>query len=394
MFKKLYISSLVGLITTFFTISAWSTGPDGGDNQTATPVPEHLVYTVKANTSSNASIIGGSVMPIKMVNLIAQMPGEVTYIAGQEGDSFNAGSVLVGLDTSALMEKRRAAVAGFNSAKAGLANAQMQYQREALSPNAMSNSMLGGAPSMFSMFNDPIREITGQGDPDFERHSSMFGQGVQIQTARDQIEQALAGISEIDANLENTRSIAPFNGVIISKLVEVGDIVQPGMPLVVFADTSSMQIQVEVPGSLINSLNENSVVLAKLDRGNGTIPVKVSRIFPMASTGGHTTTVKFDLPAGTSARPGMYAEVMIPNARNNSAPLAAIPKSSISWRGSLPAVFQVSNDGTLLRMRSLRLGTSHGNDMVTVLSGISIGDRILKRPLASTRSGAYTGFNQ
>ena len=237
-------------------------------------------------------------------------------------------------------------------------------------------------------------KFTGQGDPDFERHSSMFGQGIQIQTARDQIEQALAGISEIDANLENTRSIAPFNGVIISKLVEVGDIVQPGMPLVVFADTSSMQIQVEVPGSLINSLNENSVVLAKLDRGNGTVPVKVSRIFPMASTGGHTTTVKFDLPAGTNARPGMYAEVMIPNARNNSAPLAAIPKSSISWRGSLPAVFQVSNDGTLLRMRTLRLGSSNGNDMVTVLSGISIGDKILKRPLASTRSGAYTGINQ
>ena len=159
MFKKLYISSLVGLITTFFTISALSTGPDGGDNQSATAVPEHLVYTVAANTSSNASIIGGSVMPIKMVNLIAQMPGEVTYIAGQEGDSFNAGSVLVGLDTSALMEKRRAAVAGFNSAKAGLANAQVQYRREALSPNSQSNSMLGGAPSMFSMFNDPIREI-------------------------------------------------------------------------------------------------------------------------------------------------------------------------------------------------------------------------------------------
>ena len=332
-------------------------------------------------------------MPHKMVNLIAQMPGEVKNIAGEEGDSFSTGTRLVGLDTSALMEKRRAAVAGFNSAKAGLANAQVQYQREALSPNSMSNSMLGGAPSMFSMFNDPIRSMTGQGDPDFERHSSMFGQGIQIQTARDQIEQALAGINEIDANLENTQSIAPFDGVIIKKMVEVGDIVQPGMPLVVFADTSTMQIQVEIPARLISNLNSNSVIKARLDRAEAPISVRVSRIFPMASSGGHTTTVKFELPEGTDARPGMYAEVMIPTARNDSAPLAMIPKSSINWRGSLPAVFMISDDLTSLKMRTLRLGSSSGN-MVTVLSGISIGDKILKNPLASTRSGPYRASAQ
>ncbi|MBC8210673.1 MAG: efflux RND transporter periplasmic adaptor subunit [Gammaproteobacteria bacterium] len=393
MFKKLYISSLVGLVTTFFSISAFALESEGGANPLPSLVPEQLTYTVKANSTSNATILGGTVMPLKMVNLIAQMPGEVKKIAGEEGDRFSTGTRLVGLDTSALMEKRRAAVAGFNSAKAGLANAQVQYQREALSPNAMSNSMLGGAPAMFSMFNDPIRSISGQGDPDFERHSNMFGQGVQIQTARDQIEQALAGISEIDANLENTLSIAPFDGVIVKKMIEVGDIVQPGMPLVVFADTSVMLIQVEVPARLVSNLDPNSVINARLDRSEQLIPVKVSRIFPMASSGGHTTTVKFELPIGVDARAGMYAEVMIPTARNEAAPLAMIPKSSINWRGSLPAVFLVSQDRTLIKMRTLRLGGSSGN-MVTVLSGISIGDKILKNPLASTRSGPYTDSAQ
>ena len=129
MFKKLYISSLVGLVTSFLSISAFSLESGSEANPAVSVVPDNQIYTVKANSTSNSTILGGTVMPHKMVNLIAQMPGEVKNIAGEEGDSFSTGTRLVGLDTSALMEKRRAAVAGFNSAKAGLANAQVQYQR-------------------------------------------------------------------------------------------------------------------------------------------------------------------------------------------------------------------------------------------------------------------------
>mgnify|MGYP006863465211 len=109
----------------------------------------------------------------------------------------------------------------------------------------------------------------------------------------------------------------------------------------------------------------------------------------MANQGGHTITVKFELPIGTSAKAGMYAEILIPTNGTASKPLAVIPKSAISWRGSLPAVFAISEDKTYLKMRALRLGSSSGTDMVTVLSGVSIGDKIFKQPLASTRSGPY-----
>ncbi len=389
MFKKLFISSLIGVFTTLFTVTSFSdeevqTSPAEVVNQ----VPESEIYTVTAGSSSSNTVLGGTVMPRKMVNLIAQMPGEVRYIAGEEGDKFNAGAILVGLDTSALMEKRRAAVAGLLSAQAGLANAQVQLRKEIESPNAMSNSMLGGAPSLFSMFSDPIREFSGRGDPDFEEYSNRFGQSIQVQTARNQIETARAGIAELDANIENSKSIAPFDGVIVKKMVEVGDIVQPGMPLVVFADTSVMQIQVEVPARLVAALHENSIVSARLDNSGSLIPARVARIFPMANQGGHTTTVKFELPPGTGARAGMYAEIMIPSAQANKPSQAVIPQSAITWRGSLPAVFQVSDDNRFIKMRTLRLGARMG-DKVAVISGIRIGDRILKQPLGSTRSGPY-----
>ena len=387
---KSFMGLLIATVITAYSVILSADETDNNAAVTGPLVPDDLIYTVSVKQSQNAAILGGAVMPLKMVNLIAQMPGEVKYIAGQEGDAFESGTVLVGLDTAALMEKRRAAVAGYNSATAGLSNAEVQYRREILSPNSQSNSMLGGAPSMFSMFSDPFREMSGEGDPDYERYSNVYGQSTQIQTARNSIEQAVAGINELDENIANSKSVAPYNGVIVKKMVEVGDVVQPGMPLLVFADTSIMQIQIEVPARLVSNLSEDSIVSARLGGSKQLVPVKVSRIFPMASTGGHTTTVKFNLPSNSGARAGTYAEILIPTSGETSKPLATVPEAAISWRGSLPAVFQVSEDKTSVKMRSLRLGQTDSTGMVSVLSGISIGDKILKKPLASTRSGPYT----
>ena len=166
-------------------------------------------------------------------------------------------------------------------------------------------------------------------------------------------------------------------------------ILQPGMPLVVFADTSRMEIQIEVPTRLVSALSEGAQLKARLDRGKEPVSVTVSRIFPMANMGGHTTTVKVALPDGSGARAGMYAEVLVPDPSNDQFSPLTIPATAISWRGSLPTVFLVSPDRTELRMRALRLGAVIG-DQVAVLSGLEEGDAILRAPDGSVRSGQYS----
>lgn len=358
-------------------------------------VPDDQIYTVANDYAANAAVLGGSVIPHKMVNLLAQWKGEVKFIAGEEGDAFKKGAKITALDDDILQAKRAAAVAGLRSAEAGLRNAHVQYERERRSPNSQSNSMLGGAPSMFSMFSDPMRSMSGQGSPGYERHSSMYGMGVQVQTAQDQIEQARAGLAELDKNIANATTVAPFDGVIVKKMIQVGDTVNPGMPLIVFADTSRMQVQVEVPTRIIGSLKEGDVASARLDGVAGEIEAVISRIFPMANMGGHTTTVKFDLPTDVDSHAGMYAEIIIRDTGAQPAEQAPlIPESAISWRGSLPAVFTVSADKSSLKMKTIRLGDSKGNGKVVVLSGLSVGDKILMAPQSSTRSGPYNSESQ
>jgi len=235
-----------------------------GDATKGAPAPTPETIIVQQGSGAGVITLGGTVMPAKMVTLSAQMPGDVEFIAGEEGDRFHKGAALVKLDTKALLDKRKQALAQLASAQAGYRNAIAQYRQEAINPNAQSNSMMGGVPGMMSMFTDPMRSFSGQGSPGVDRQTNMVGRGVQVETARNQIAQARAAIAELDESLENAVSRAPFNGVIVKKMVEVGDIVQPGMPLITFADTHQMQIRVEVPSRLISSLHVGMKVMAHL----------------------------------------------------------------------------------------------------------------------------------
>ncbi|MES9861249.1 MAG: efflux RND transporter periplasmic adaptor subunit [Candidatus Thiodiazotropha sp. LLP2] len=342
-------------------------------------------YTVMSGGVGGEVRLGGSVVPEKIVNLTAQMPGDVSLVAGSEGDAFNSGDILVTLDKKSLIAKRQQAESQLASAEAGYRNAMVQYNQERVNPNSQGNNMLGGAPGMFSMFSDPARSMMGQGNPGVERGSNLFAYRTKIETAHNSVNQARAAIRELDESLVNTVSYAPFKGVILKKMVEKGDTVQPGMPLVSFADITRLQVEVNVPTRLLKVIKAGGKVQAQLDGESNPVPVRVDRIFPMADTGGHTTVVKLSLPTGIDAHSGMYAEIILPDPETNQSALPMIPKTAIVWRGSLPAVFQVRENGTI-KLRLIRVDEMASGGMISVISGIRVGDTILAKPEPNTRA--------
>jgi len=382
LFRSVFYSGIFILGCQFIGFNAWAN--DSDDAKSAEPA-QPKIYTVKSGSIAGMLRLGGSVVPDQIVNLNAQMPGDVSFVAGQEGDAFRQGDILVSLDTKSLLAKREQVLAQIASAEAGYRNALVQYREEIVNPYSQGNSVLGGAPGMFSMFSDPARSLMGQGDPDAERTSNVYARGVQVETAANAVNQANGALRELDESLQNANSYAPFDGVILKKMVEQGDIVQPGMPLVSFADITRLQIRVDVPTRLLSVIQVGNQVQASLDGQSEPIPVRVDRIFPMADAGGHTTTVKFALPDGIQAHSGMYAEVMLPDPNSSVAALPRVPKSAVVWRGSLPAVYKVDQDGRV-KLRLIRVDEQGSNGMVSVISGIRIGDRILQEPAVITRA--------
>ncbi len=347
------------------------------------------LMTVESAEFGNKIKIGGTVIPYKEVTLSAQVPGRVQYIAGSEGDFFQKNNLLLSIDDDDLVAQRRAALAQLSNAESGLRNARVQYSRELISPRAESLSGMPGLgmPTLFdNMFTKNMGNMIGVGNPDIERYGDLYSSGAQVQNAESMVMKARSGLEELDAKLRDARAIAPFDGKLVRKMVEEGDTVQPGTPLLKFAHTQYLRIQAEVPARLIFGLTKGSLVDVKLDINNSYTKAKVAQIYPVADKQKHTVTVKFDLPEGTPGGPGLYAEVTINDTTADRRLVPVIPKDAVIYRGSLPSVY-ILDEENQAKMRIVRLGSDYDATRVTVLSGIKSGDKIISAPPKTIKSG-------
>lgn len=370
------------LFPLFLALIAAASGASAQSAQNYNTVP------VQESRVQSHLVLGGTVVPKRQVTVSAQLPGRVEFLAGAEGDSFEDGARLVALDDDELLAKRAQVLAQVSQADSALRNAGVQFTRELVNPYS-ANQMPGmGMPSMFdTFFTRGFSNMMGVNNSGMDRHAALVQRGSGISQARSAFMQAQAQLQEVDAKLNDTVGKAPFDGVIIAKMVEVGDTVQPGQPLMRYADTKNLQVEVEVPSRLMLAIREGDVVPTRLDVHNLPVQARVARIFPMANPQRHTVTVKFDLPGDAPAAPGMYAEVMVtdPNASDRGAPV--VPMRSLIRRGSLPAVFVVNNEGET-ELRLVRLGEQVSPTHVSVLSGLRVGERIVASPTPGMQSTA------
>lgn len=335
-------------------------------------------YTVQASAGGVTISLGGSVIPYKEVTLAAQLPGRVKSIAGIEGDEFRTNELLISIDDRELLAQRSAAMAQLATAQAEIQNAQVQYTRELWSPRSRQAMGGMGMPNLFDqMFSRPMGDAFGDTDSDAERHADLYSSGTRIQQAQNSALRAQAEIQAIDSKLRDAQSLAPFDGVITKKFVEVGDTVQPGQPMLQFANIDYLQVVVDVPSRIAAGLKEGDMLNAEFELIDDDIPVRIAQVFPMADIVRHTVKVKFDIPQGVS-RPGAYVKVKVPDHTASSRGIVRIPLTAVQYRGSLPGVYVKGPKGEE-QLRLVRIGETSG-DMVTILSGLQVGDEILRNP--------------
>lgn len=375
---RLPVSPALALLLALLTGAAAAQAPS--------PEPGN-VFTVAPVGSGSAAAVGGTVVPRQEVTLSAQLPGRVDLIAGSEGDRFETGARLVQLSIQDLLAQRRSAEAQVVSADAALRNATVQFGQEVVSPQTTQAIGGMGMPNMMDqMFANPMSSMLGTRQPGVERSAQIHARGTQIEQARQALSQAVSRLHETDAKIRDSKSVAPFAGVITAKLAEVGDTVQPGQPLLTFADPTDLQVQVDVPQRLVPALAEGMRIAVRLDIAQGFVPATVARVFPTADPVRHTVRVKLDLPPDTGATPGMYAEVMVPDRGAPSRTVLAVPRTAIVSRGGLTMVFAITEENRA-DLRFVRLGETVGPELVRVLSGLREGDRVVRDPPPGLATG-------
>jgi len=360
--------------TFFLTILAllFAQASYGGEKTTDA---NQQVIVVTGSKSTSSITLGGTVIPSLQVKLNAEFPGRIEYLAGDIGDEFDRHTILVQIDDVELRAKRAEAIAQISIADANYRNARVQYDRAMISPDY--NPMTGSMPKIFNKF--PMRLFGGNEHKGIERYSNVYQHQAQMEQARAALRQAEARLEQLDSKIRDAQTVAPFSGVIIRKFVEVGDTIQPGQPILEFADLRRLQMQIDVPDRLIGGLKEGMLLPAKIDSINIHMDVQIDKIYPVADLQKHTVKVELNLPRNLPASPGMYAEVLVPNTLSKKKPNPIVPKSALVWRGTLPAV-TLLNSANKTELRLVRTGKTDGKGNVEILSGINIGDKILASP--------------
>jgi RND family efflux transporter MFP subunit len=347
------------------------------------------VFTVNRESIPLTVSFAGTVSADKTLQLTAQMPGRIAAIAGQEGDAFDEGTVLIELDDTGLLARLDAAIASREAAIADMRNARVQLDRERFSPRSNSSGAAPGGMGMPAMmdqvFTNPMQNMMGMRSRGTELRSDLVGAETALTQANTRMRSADANIKEIQSMLRDTQGIAHFSGVIQKLHVEVGDTVQPGQPLLDFSESSALVVETDLPVRLSRSLQLGQPIDVAL-QGSEILQAPVSLIHPVADPRQNTVRVELTLPQSSGATPGQYVEIRVPDNTAQMPAQLTVPKSAIVTKGGLPLVYAVGRDGKA-RLRVVRLGNAPDEETQVILSGVNVGDLLIDEPPPGLRAG-------
>jgi RND family efflux transporter MFP subunit len=348
-----------------FGYIAWSgllTPP--ADIQT-TKVP--LTFASRALTSLNAS---GYVVAQRKAAVSSKATGRLDKLYVEEGRSVKQGEILAKLenqDLAATLEEARAAL---KVASANLRNAEAELEDATLNYNRQKSLRESGSVSLQSFDTAEARYKKA---------------GASDRSARFAVDRADASVKVAEVNLEYSMIRAPFDGVVLTKNADIGEVVAPfgasansKAAVVTMADLSSLMVEVDVSESSIEKVKIGEKAEIRLDAfPNERFPGTVHMIVPTADRSKATvlTKVKFD-HLDSRVLPEMSAKVSFlarPLKPDETKPFLGISVSAIHKKGNSDVVYKI--DRGLAHEVAVKTGRTW-NDTVEIISGLKEGDLI------------------
>lgn len=203
---------------------------------------------------------------------------------------------------------------------------------------------------------------------------------------RSGVRQSRADLNAADANvkrlnnLENFRHIlAPFDGIITRRSIEVGDYINQGSKeLFAITQTNPLRASIWIPQAYADNLQTDTEVKLNLrEQQDKLLTSRIERIAGGIDPGTRSRQVDLLLPnPDNDLLPGAYAEVNIPV--TSSIETLVVPAASLIIRDQTQRVAIVKPDNSI-SFREIKLGRDLGRD-VEVLAGISSTDILVVSP--------------
>ncbi|MCW8805251.1 MAG: efflux RND transporter periplasmic adaptor subunit [Ignavibacteriaceae bacterium] len=255
-------------------------------------------------------------------------------------------------------------------------------------------AQLDEAKSSLDLYKAQLKEI----ENNYNREKELFARGLSSQQALDQTETAYkslqANIDIADARiraaevaLENMIIRAPFDGTVLTKNAEVGEIVAPfgasttsRAAVVTIADMNSLMVETDVSESNIQKIKQDLDCEIVLDANSGkTYQGFVFKIVPTADRSKATVLVKVGFRSyDDRVLPEMSAKVSFLSEKSadqeNQEPVLTTPLSAVEDLDGKKIVYIVVDDKAV--QKEITTGRLFGN-YVEIISGLNEGDKII-----------------
>jgi RND family efflux transporter MFP subunit len=340
-----------------------------------------------ANEARVAALLNASgyVTPRRQATVAAKITGRVEQVYAEEGLQVRAGQVLATLDCSqqeatlsSARADRDATAAALSDLEVQLANADRELQRNKSLRAAGVNSQQ--ALDAAQTAADSLRS--------------------KIALTREQTRAAAARIQVAQQDVDNCTVRAPFDGKVVSKDAQRGEMVSPisagggftrtGIATVV--DMRSLEVEVDVNEAYIARVRPGQKAISTLDAyPDWQIPSTVRTVIPTADRQKATVKVRvaFDrldpriLP-DMGVKVAFLAEDPAEKRGKVTEARAIAPRLAVRTENGHTVMYIVSQKK--LERRAVTLGAAHGDD-VEVMAGISPGDLLVTRGPEGLREG-------
>jgi membrane fusion protein, multidrug efflux system len=211
----------------------------------------------------------------------------------------------------------------------------------------------------------------------YERARSTFEAGL---ISRADYDQALAAKESAEATradrqvqLGYTRIDAPFDAVVVQRMVRLADNVTPNQQLFRIADFDPLLCRIQVPEKELPRLHRGQPAHLTVEAFPGErFAARVLRVSPVVEAATGTVRVTLEVEARDRLRPGMFASVFLEVDRHEGA--LTIPKAALSLESLGDTVYVVS--GQVASRRPVTLGYQEAG-IVEVVSGLDEGDHVI-----------------
>jgi len=338
-----------------------------------TSIPEVELTTVSLTYPSQENAVltaSGYVVAQQKASVASKGTGRLVFLGVEEGDRVSKGEIIARLEDSDVLAALAKARADLEFARADSVEASQAFARE---------------EAMYA------RNLTSTAE--FDLASARINKVVAS------IKGARASLSAAYVSLENTRIRAPFDGTVLTKDADVGEVVAPFASsansrgaVVTMADMSSLEVEADVSESNITRVKAGQPCEIALDaypeiRYQGF----VHKIVPTADRAKATvlTKVRFK-QKDDRVLPEMSAKVLFLEKESsieeqrNIRPLLTVPTSSVVLREDQSVAFTLRDEK--VELVSVKTGAVVGT-RVEILEGLTAGEKIILRPPPNLATG-------